>query len=787
MAQARTIVAPIEGELTELGFPALIRALNEARTTGRLALRRGGVEKIVSFRAGEMTTARSNAPEDGLAQLLLRSGAITWNELVGAVPGERADEEVVRALMGRGLLDTSALRGHSARQDAEIIRSLFAWANGEYRFEVEGSTLADDRGLCTPSIVLEGTRSIRDWNRIRAAVGEPTTLYTITDRIQSLSGALDLEPAEWAVVGAAASQRSLAELCRLSSLSDFEICQLIWALHTLGGLDREGATEERWLVDLIALLKHHEPLVDDLLVGDGAAVVLAVDAADETPIGGRLTGLKLPDVLRGLYQGCASGTLTAANGSLTNRLYLSHGTIVAASSSLPQHRLGDVLVRHGLLDDTSLQWALEERAAQPLGQHLLSAGWLSEAELNRAVELQLREILTPMFSWTDGHFVFESGEPPLTDLPGSTLSMAEAILAGVRAMPGMTGIRQFLTGVDGRFRPSGDIRMRLQRARLRPIEAKHLALVDGTASFSELLRRSQLEEDEACRVVFGLLASGLIELAAPEEAVACAPLRPPRQPPPPYTDAELDVLRAQLADLDHYGALGVSADVEYDALLAAYEEAATRYHPDRGRSGQQRRVLETLFARVREAWDVLSSASTRQRWDATTSADASVTVEPWVPEPDAAFGLDTANADAAHEHRRAQALELFKAGRRARLGHDFTTAVRYLERASLLDSTSTRTFEELGQAYASNPRWRELAEAAYGKAIELTSVSFVATLGLARLYRRGGRRRDAEKMYRRAIRLDPASAEARSELDELRPTIGNTIGGALRRAIRTTG
>lgn len=63
---------------------------------------------------------------------------------------------------------------------------------------------------------------------------------------------------------------------------------------------------------------------------------------------------------------------------------------------------------------------------------------------------------------------------------------------------------------------------------------------------------------------------------------------------------------------DYYEVLGVSREAGADAVKKAYRAAALKYHPDRNRDNPD---AETKFKEAAEAYEVLSDAEKRQRYD----------------------------------------------------------------------------------------------------------------------------------------------------------------------------
>ncbi|HRX84176.1 MAG TPA: DnaJ domain-containing protein, partial [Phycisphaerae bacterium] len=63
---------------------------------------------------------------------------------------------------------------------------------------------------------------------------------------------------------------------------------------------------------------------------------------------------------------------------------------------------------------------------------------------------------------------------------------------------------------------------------------------------------------------------------------------------------------------DYYEVLGVAKDAPPDEIKRAYRKAALKFHPDRNRTDPD---AETKFKEAAEAYEVLSDAQKRQRYD----------------------------------------------------------------------------------------------------------------------------------------------------------------------------
>ena len=563
------VEAVLSGSLAGCPGPALAWAFATALGTGHLRVEGGGTERTLRFAAGSIVGATSTDPGEQLADVLIRDGVQGWDELRAFSPDD--DDRLLTAIISKPIVADDVLREASLQHVVDVVAGLYRLTDGRYEVAACAPRALDGPRL--PPIgpadaLLQAARSVRGWSRIIAAIGDADCVY------QLRSGAmptLELTPEEWSLIGSAAEARTVGELYRASELSDYRIGQLVWFFRTIGVLYQpDGAEPEplRAVRTALAEVSRSAVRVDDHVSGDAAPG--AGVPTDRRNLAGRLKPHKLPDILRALYQGRSTGTLTVVSGRVTNRLFLSGGTIVAASSTAPEHRLGDTLRRLDLIDDAKLQQALAQCAPQPLGQYLLQHGVLTDAQLNQAILVQFREVLKPMFNWDRGRFWFAPGEPRLAGLPNVERSMAELVFGGVRSMLDHAGVRDLLQGALGRLGPTEEPLLRFQLLRLRPDEAALLRMVDGRTSFRDLLAGSALGGVETIRVLYALLATGVLELVSADDDRTRVPIEVGDEAPE-LSPEQVAAAAIKMETAAPGAVLGVADNADAAPTRAAYE------------------------------------------------------------------------------------------------------------------------------------------------------------------------------------------------------------------------
>ena len=148
----------------------------------------------------------------------------------------------------------------------------------------------------------------------------------------------------------------------------------------------------------------------------------------------------LPLVLRTLYVGRKTGLLHVTRGEERGSVCFTQGSIVYGETNIKECRMGETLVRHGLLNHWELERAREVKnvTGRRLGQVL------------DALALQVREVLLTVFSWRDGSYRLEEHDPAFFrgyDHP-LPLSVGEVILDAVWSITDPEVIRFGLGNLD---------------------------------------------------------------------------------------------------------------------------------------------------------------------------------------------------------------------------------------------------------------------------------------------------------------------------------------------------
>ncbi|MGD0991440.1 MAG: DUF4388 domain-containing protein [Gemmatimonadales bacterium] len=227
-------------------------------------------------------------------------------------------------------------------------------------------------------------------------------------------------------------------------------------------------------------------------------------------IKGSLKEASLPDVLQLLSMGQKTGCLSVADRSNFGYVYFDHGYITYASIVNRRDRLGDILVKGGLITPEQLQAGIERQAHerdQRLGELLVAMGSISRPDLERYMRVQIEEAVYYLFTWMSGSFSFEPDVQPEEQDFLVRITPESLLLEGARRVDEWSLIEKKI--------PSFDLIFVVDRSRLAASgvsltaeQQRLLPLLDGRRDVAGLIDDSGLLEFDVGKALYGLITAG---------------------------------------------------------------------------------------------------------------------------------------------------------------------------------------------------------------------------------------------------------------------------------------
>ncbi|HWC65857.1 MAG TPA: DUF4388 domain-containing protein, partial [Thermoanaerobaculia bacterium] len=246
---------------------------------------------------------------------------------------------------------------------------------------------------------------------------------------------------------------------------------------------------------------------------------------------GDLSTEPLPQILRRIFAERRTGRLTFTRESEAIRLFFDAGELRTATSSSEGRRIGDVLLRRGLVGEADFRAALAsdgERRSR-LGKLLVERGLIPQHVLDAEMRRLSEEIVFSAFTWKAGEFRFEDDEgSPDADI-WLEHSTAALVVEGIRRLPESDEYLEKLGDLDRKPLAIEDPMTRWGVVKLAPQEGYLFSLCNGKTSFRDILKLAPSRASGA-KILHALLACGLIEIA--ETASAPPEAERPSAPPP---------------------------------------------------------------------------------------------------------------------------------------------------------------------------------------------------------------------------------------------------------------
>jgi hypothetical protein len=193
----------------------------------------------------------------------------------------------------------------------------------------------------------------------------------------------------------------------------------------------------------------------------------------------------------------------------TRSFYFDGGTIIGASTSVPEERLGETLYRFGVITREELESAVtaSTRLGKRLGEAAIELGIVTREKLFAMMARQVEEVFYAAVHTSEGAFYFFDRFDEKNILMRHNLNASGLLMEAARRMDEMRFFREKIP--DDAFVP-------VAVPSKRPPEdlAEIYSHIDGQRSIADICRTSGQLEFEVTRAVFQLVSSGCVFVQA---------------------------------------------------------------------------------------------------------------------------------------------------------------------------------------------------------------------------------------------------------------------------------
>ncbi len=515
--------------------------------------------------------------------------------------------------------------------------------------------------------------------------------------------------------------------------------------------------------------------------------------------------LVLPEVLRELYLGRRTGLLHVARGEDRVSFRFVNGEVVSGSSTSERGRLGETMVRNGLLAKDDLERALVvvDEKRRRLGPVLKEMGVIDQSRMEQALALHIREMLLTALVWDEAALLFEDQEPP--DGPSEDLmlrcSTGELVLQVVRSLSSPETVRKGLGDIDRVLVAAPNPPFRFDRITLTPADGYVLSRVDGAASARDVMAITPLPVEDVERSLLGLLCTGVVEYRpgpahsrrpavekrTNEKSSLTDPRRSGPKAVPPSSRRQAEATAAAATELErtierayeslstknHFQVLGLLRTASRADVKDAYARLVKTFDPDTHHHLQAdlRSKLLAVFPRISEAHEVLSVPEKRGPYEQSLKEAARSVSHPAPPSSPASAVAGSEAATAAAPADTPSVLEALTDAEGLLAEGRCGEAVALLESIVPLAQgvLERRVRLLLGRGYVMKPEWARKAEGEFLTLIRIDPRDVEAHCALGTFYRDRSLPERARAMFEKALALQPGHRTAQAELAALRP------------------
>jgi hypothetical protein len=311
---------------------------------------------------------------------------------------------------------------------------------------------------------------------------------------------------------------------------------------------------------------------------------------------GDFEGLTLASILQLLCNDQKTGVLTVTSDAEESRVFFDQGTIVYASASLKEARLGSLMRADGVISADQLQkcLALAKEEKMHLGKILVDKGYISLETLKKYNTKQVEAILYNLLFWKKGRFEYKDAKLNLKGMIITQLNPMKLILEASRRIDELSVLQKYIPSDRIVFKMSGKMQSK-EEIKLNANEWRILSLIDGTRTVRRIIDESGYDEFAVYKIFFSVISSGLIEQK--EELIS---------PAEPQGDDDYSAILIVFNDIltairknivDELGDRSYSLFEESKSGLAdEYKQMLKDYHPDNHSRANLKSIVSVLEA-----------------------------------------------------------------------------------------------------------------------------------------------------------------------------------------------
>jgi len=236
-----------------------------------------------------------------------------------------------------------------------------------------------------------------------------------------------------------------------------------------------------------------------------------VKPAAALPMRGEVQSRTIPNLLHDLGQRQATGVLTFTGRTVKKQVFFTSGSVQFAVSSDRDDRFNQTLLKAGAIPLKEVMRALEIALStrDRLGEVMMRMKMLSQADVEKWVKVQVREIVFSLFNRTAGQWTFET-RPVGVETIALAAPADVLVIEGIRRIASWARIYEEVGGLNAEYLTTTRAPAIAAGLPLLPGDKQLLDMCRTTTSLVEMCDASDMGDLQVCRSIWGLLVVGAL-------------------------------------------------------------------------------------------------------------------------------------------------------------------------------------------------------------------------------------------------------------------------------------
>jgi Tfp pilus assembly protein PilF len=234
-------------------------------------------------------------------------------------------------------------------------------------------------------------------------------------------------------------------------------------------------------------------------------------------LSGYLKDKPLTNILREISESKITGWLSVVTEKLDiGNVYFSDGMIIYSNIANQQDRLGDDLVRRGILTENQLKRAIriqEEMPDRLLGSIIHDLNLIPEDVLRDVLAERIKQSVTTLLAWDSGYYNFAYDRTPEEKYLPVSIDTMELVEIQEEKQSELEDIAEKIPDRNMVFQPITEIFFDLDTSQFSPEKQEVIPLIDGERTVNQIIADSSASDTDVLSLLAKLLDLGAIKIA----------------------------------------------------------------------------------------------------------------------------------------------------------------------------------------------------------------------------------------------------------------------------------